>query len=198
MCIILICMYIYTMLCSYIYISYIHTYIYNSCILYSIQIYHSRCNSISWMFPIFTFNQKQAVTTRRDSNAQLPQLSKRRWVKVRISKWLCLRMCETAQWQWYIYNTIYIYMYTHTYIYTHNTYTWLTCHLSHGISQRLCCRHSHLGSAAMYIVQWTLQISVVFARKMSYALVNVNKKLWKITILQLGKSTINCHFQWLC
>ena len=123
------------MLCSYIYISYIHTYIYNSCILYSIQIYHSRCNSISWMFPIFTFNQKQAVTTRRDSNAQLPQLPKRRWVKVRISKWLCLRMCETAQWQWYIYNTIYIYIYVYTYIYIYIyiIYRYIMCIYIHTI-----------------------------------------------------------------
>jgi hypothetical protein len=29
----------------------------------------------------------------------------------------------------------------------------------------------------------------------TYPLVNVNKKLWKITMLFMGKLTINCHFQ---
>ena len=29
----------------------------------------------------------------------------------------------------------------------------------------------------------------------TYPLVNVNKKLWEITMLLMGKLTINCHFQ---
>ena len=125
MCIILICMYIYTMLCSYIYISYIHTYIYIIVVYYTVSRYTTQDVTVSLGCSLFSHSTRSKLSPRAwiatrschscQSAAELKCESANGFV------WECAKQHSDSD------TCIIQYIYVYTYIYIYKIYRYIMC-----------------------------------------------------------------------